>query len=283
MNKKYASALAATALVATSLFAVSAFADTTAQASPQQPEQGQHEGFMGGMMRGKSGGMMMGQHGILGTVASINGTTLTVTTKARPMRAPENSTSTTPVPATPAPITYTVDASKATVMKAGATSAVSNIAVGDTIMVMGTTSGTTVTATRIIDGFVPGNRPAGTAGMQNSVITGNGEPVVAGSVTAISGTTITITNKSNVTYTVDATNAKVEKGNAASAISNVAVGEMIVAQGTVNGNSVTASSVLDQGTASAASAAGTNGQPAPAAHKGFFGAIGGFFSHLFGF
>ncbi len=280
MNKKYASALAATALVATSLFAVSAFADTTAQASPQQPEQGQHEGFMGGMMRGKSGGMMMGQHGILGTVASINGTTLTVTTKARPMRAPENSTTTTPVPATPAPITYTVDASKATVMKAGSASAVSNIAAGDTIMVMGTTSGTTVTASRIMDGFVMGARPAGTEDMQNSVITGNGEPVVAGSVTAISGNTITITNKSNVTYTVDATNAKVEKGNAASAISNVAVGDMIVAQGTVNGNSVTASSVLDQGATPTTPA---NGQPAPAAHKGFFGAIGGFFSHLFGF
>ena len=57
---------------------------------------------------------------------------------------------------------------------------------------------------------------------------------------------MTVTNKSNVTYTVDATNAKIVQGQNTIAVSNVAVGDSVVVQGTVNGNSITASSVIDQ-------------------------------------
>ena len=41
---------------------------------------------------------------------------------------------------------------------------------------------------------------------------GNGQPIVGGAVTAVSGDTITITNTAGVTYTIDATSASFTKG-----------------------------------------------------------------------
>ncbi len=206
---------------------------------------------------GMGGGMMRG-NGVFGTVASVSGNTLTVTSKMGP-----NSTAT--------PTTYTVNASSATITKDGATSLLTNVAVGDMVMVEGTVSGTNVTATAIRDGM-----PKGGAGMmggeQNPVIAGNGEPVVAGTVTTINGNTITITNKSNVTYSVDATNAKVSENNTVTTLSNIVVGENVVVQGTVNGNSVTATSIMGQKMATA-----TTAKPS------FMGGIVNFFKHVFGF
>ncbi|HTP57197.1 MAG TPA: DUF5666 domain-containing protein [Candidatus Paceibacterota bacterium] len=214
-------------------------------------------------------GVMMGRgpgqnRGVVGTVASVNGTTLTVTG-----RAPKNGTATT----------YTVDASGATVTKNGASSTVSAIAVGDTVMVQGTVNGTSVTATTIRDGM-PAKKPQGTP---NPVIQGNGEPVVAGSVTAISGSTLTIANKSNITYTIDASGATVVVKGASSSVSNVAVGDDVIVQGTVNGTSVVASSVIDQGGAAPTATTPWNHGGAPGLHFGFFQGIGSFFKHLFGF
>jgi hypothetical protein len=204
--------------------------------------------------------------GVFGTVASINGTTLIVTSKVGPQGGSQTN--------------YTVDASKATVTKNGASSSVSNIAVGDTVAVQGALSGTSITATSIRDGAIQKQKT-----QPNPSIQGNGEPVVGGSVTAINGSTITVTNKSNITYTIDASSATVEKAGAISSISNVAIGDNVIVQGTVNGTSITASSVIDQGSATNASANSSNG--APNVHKGFMsgllGSIGGFFKHLFGF
>lgn len=206
-------------------------------------------------------GMMQRAPGVFGTVASVNGNTITVTSKG----FGQNATATT----------YTVDATNATVTKAGAASSVSAIAVGDTVMVQGTVSGTSVTATKINDGVMMMGKGGAGAGMP--AITGNGEPVVAGTVTAINGNSVTITNKSSVTYTIDVTSAKITKqGVTSPTISNVSVGDQVVVQGTVNGNAVTATTLVDQGAAGGTS----NGAPA---HTGFLGAIGGFFSKLFGF
>jgi hypothetical protein len=193
--------------------------------------------------------------GVGGTVASINGTTLTVTSNA------VNGGTVT---------TYTVDASKATVTKSGATSSVSDISVGDTVMIQGTVSGTSVTATTIRDGVV----------QPQTAIQGNGQPVTAGSVTSISGNIITITNKSNITYTVDATNAKFSiKGVTSPTISNIAVGDNLTVQGTVSGTSVTASSVIDQKPVASNNTNKTASNPV----TGFIGGITNFFKHLFGF
>lgn len=209
--------------------------------------------------------------GVFGTVESNTGTTLTVTSKSG--FGPNQTTGTT----------YTVDVGSATVTKDGASSSIGDVNVGDTVFVQGTVSGSTVNATTISDGVVPGRGGVGLKGHASStpVITGNGEPVVGGTVTQVVGDIITITNKSNVTYTVDATSATVEKGGVSSSISNVAVGDNIIVQGTVSGNSVNASSVIDSG-ASVSSTTSNSGR-----NSGFMGriggAIGGFFHKLFGF
>ncbi len=200
--------------------------------------------------------------GISGTVSAINGTSITVNSKARP----DGGTA----------ITYTVDASSATVTKNGAASSVSNIAVGDTIMVQGTVTGTNVVAKTIRDG----------AAQAQPAIQGNGQPVVAGKVTVISGSVVTITNQSNVTYTVDASAAKfVVAGVTSPTILNVAVGDNVVVQGTVNGNSVTASSVIYQKAKpkTGENNSGNSQKPAGNFMGGIMGGIGNFFKKLFGF
>ena len=263
-QKRFATVISVSATIGVLALGTTAFAQATTPA-PTTPQGGMHGGMMwGGGLRGR-------MSGVFGTVGAVSGTTLTVTSKAGPN-------------GTLAAATYTVDASSASVMKAGASSSVSAIAVGDTVMVQGTVSGTSVTAKTIRDGVMPmgmgrGQKPPQS---QNSIIKGNGQPVVGGSVTAISGSTLTVTNKSNVTYSVDASSAVVEKANATSSVSNIAVGDSVVVQGTVNGSSITASSVMDQGSAPTVPVAGTS-QPRRGGMGGFFGAIGGFFQHLFGF
>jgi hypothetical protein len=223
---------------------------------------------------------------VFGTVASVNGNTLTVTSKNFGMRPESSSGNTTPIPT---PTTYTVDATNATVMKNNATSTVSNIAVGDTVVVQGTVSGTSVTATMIRDGVVPmmgrGMGMKGKPGMgghasstPSAFIPGNGQPVIGGTVSAVSGSTLTVkTANGGVTYTVDAASAIVVKGNATSTVSAITVGDRVVVQGSVSGTSVSAYSVSDSGVAPAASTTGPKGM------GGVFGAIGGFFKHIFGF
>ena len=268
MNKnKYLSWAAAAGFVAGLVMLLPVFA----QAQVGAPNGSGHFGMRGGM-----------PPGVFGTVTAINGNSLTVTAKTRP-----NATSTTGT-------VYSVDASAAQVFKNGTTSTIGSIASGDMVMVQGTVSGTSVAATVIRDGIRPmmggrgmpggfgkGYGKNGTSTPPVSPIQGNGQPVIGGAVTAISGTTVTITNASNVTYTIDASNAKVVKGGASSTIASVATGDNLVVQGTVNGTSVVASSIIDQGaTGSRAPPAGGQGG---GSHFGFLGAIGSFFKHLFGF
>jgi hypothetical protein len=230
-----------------------------------QPAGGSQEGWGGRM------GHMMGRApGVFGTVSAINGSTLTITSKGFGPNA--------------AAQTYTVDASSATVMKNNATSTLSAVVVGDTVMVQGTVSGTSVTAKTIRDGMPAMRGDKEGTPMRPSFIQGNGQPVVGGSVTAVNGSSLTITNKGNATFTIDATHATVAKDNASSTLSAIAVGDMVIVQGTINGSAVTASSIIDQG-AAPATQADDIGTPQP--HKGFIGgmmgSIGGFFKHLFGF
>ena len=266
-NKKYISlaVLGSLALVA----------PIFAQASTTTPPAPALHGGMG-MGRGGFMGVRMGM-GVVGTVASINGTTITVTSVNRMgmgRGGQDGQTPNTTPSATPAPVTYTIDASSATVMKAGVASTVSAITVGDTVMVQGTVTGTNVVAKTIRDG-IPAKvqKPTPTP-----VIIGNGQPIIAGTISAINGSALTITNKSNVTYTVDASQAKVESKGVLSTLSTVAIGDNVVIQGTVNGTSVTAYSVTDQGITPTTQTTGT-----PQARGNMFSGIGQFFKHLFGF
>ncbi len=210
-------------------------------------------------------GDMMRNWGVFGTVTAVNGSTITVQTKAM-MKG------NTSIPAA----TYTVTTSSSTTVdKNNATSSVSAIAVGDTVMVEGTMNGTTITASRIHDGLMmKGPGTGNSTSTSANFPAGNGQPVIGGTVSAVNGNTITITNQSNASYTIDVTNAKITKGNATSTAGNIAVGDNLIAQGTINGNTVTAVNVID----SSVTANTNNGE-----HRGFFGSIGSFFAHLFGF
>jgi hypothetical protein len=173
--------------------------------------------------------------------------------------------------------------------------------VGDTIIVYGTVNGTNITATAIRDRVMMSRGDSDTSkgpnggengegrgrGMGSStnpgqpggpMIQGNGQPVVAGTVSAVNGTTLSITNKSNVSYTVDASTSKVvsgQNGQTTASLLTVKVGDTVIVQGPVSGSSISASMIIDQ-----TKPATSSGSPA---HPGFFGGIGQFFAHLFGF
>lgn len=200
---------------------------------------------------------------VAGKVTAISGDTITLTS------TPKSGTATT----------YTVDATNATITKvtpppapaAGSTTtpptrptprvkptsttiSVSQIAVGDTLIVQGTVSGTNVTATTIVDGAMfggrGGHRPMGQ------------KPAAIGKATAISGNTITLTstahgskNGTATTYSVDATNATITKVSAPTAgqkpssttitVSQIAVGDTLIVQGAASGTNVTATKIVD--------------------------------------
>lgn len=252
-------------VAATTLLGSTLAAAAFAQSPNGMGANGWHHGRLGHAPQG----MMADQHmGVFGKVTTISGSTLTVERKGFGKDATTAS--------------YSVDASSAKVEKSGAAATLADIAVGDTVMVAGTVNGMSVTATMIRDGFPGrGDHPFGGAPTWPQLPPGNGQPVVMGTVSAISGSTLTVGNEAGVTYTVDATSAKVSKGGKDAALSDVATDDVVLVQGTVNGTSVTAASVIDQTFVRPAPASGTTTPPAHRA--GFFESIHGFFSHLFGF
>ncbi len=169
----------------------------------------------------------------MGTVTAIRGDTITLSD-------PKDSA------------TYTVDATNAKILKHGAPTAgqapqapstitIGGIAVGDTIMVRGTVSGTTITATAIDDGQMHGGRG------------GHGGPGVHGTVTAVNGTTLTVKDPNGTTYTVNADAATASKIQTIS-VGDVQIGDSIEANGTLSGTTLTAKHLMDGVQAPAAQA-----------------------------
>jgi hypothetical protein len=195
---------------------------------------------------------------LVGKVSAINGNMLTVVSNTD-----SNGNTTT--------ATFTVDTTNAKLLRGNAAITLSNIAVGDNVVVQGTTTGTNVVATIIRDGKV-GNGNEKDNNQALLQIQGNGQPVVAGTVLAINGLAITVTNSSKVTYTVDATNAKIIQGANTIFLASVKIGDSVIVQGVVNGTAVAASTIID-----------TNATAGIKAHVGFFGSIGQWFTHFFGF
>lgn len=147
-------------------------------------------------------------------------------------------------------------------------------------------------------------------------------PGVIGKVTAIDGATLTVVGgrmNASTTYSVDASNATVLKNGSSSALSDISVGDMVMVQGTITGDSVAATKILDgiggmmrgsrpsgtppffngsgtRGFASgtfqsstfpvgwrgySSSTASSTGTPGQP-HQGFFGGIMNFFGGIFG-
>ena len=77
-------------------------------------------------------------------------------------------------------------------------------------------------------------------------------PSYIGTVSTIDGNTLTIFSKmrnsstTKKTYTVDATNAKIIKEGTSTVISNIAIGDVVVVKGKVNGTIITAKSIRDE-------------------------------------
>lgn len=137
---------------------------------------------------------------------------------------------------------YTVDASSATLQKFAtgtdqtqppATTAITiaDIKVGDHVQVQGTISGTNIVATKITDGQM-GKR----FGQHRQMGT-------TGTVSAVSGNTITLTGKDGVTYTVEAGNASVKKVSTIN-VSNIAVGDTLMVAGDKSGTTITAKNIM---------------------------------------
>lgn len=216
-----------------------------------------------GMMRGKA---QIKKPAIIGSVSAISGTTLTLNGRV----TPGNNATTT----------FNVDVSNAKIFKGKATSTISSIKVGDMIFVEGTVSGTNVTAIAIRDGvrgvgFGPGKRDDHAS--STPAFMGNGQPLVAGKISAVSGNTLTLTTGNNVVYTVDATNAKIVSGKNSAVLSSITSGDAVMIQGTVNGSTVTATTIIER-----LMPEKSNGQ-SPELNHGMFENVGGFFKHLFGF
>jgi len=220
-----------------------------------------------------------GMNTIMGIVSAISGNSITLASHQRV------STSTS------ATTTYTVDASTAVIRKHNATTTISTIVVGDRLVVVGTVTGTTIKAKTVSDVLAPTPGERGRPGMMGSStdstnrFMGNGEPVVAGSVTAVSSSTITVTTATNIVYTVDITKAKILQGQKVATLADIIVGEKVIVQGTINGSSVAATTVIDQknpGSVNGQENGERNGMD-NGKKAGFFGRVGGFFKGLFGF
>ncbi len=219
----------------------------------------------GGAQAGESDNSNMS--GVFGTVMSVSGNTFTLSPRTNRGGS--------------SPAAYTVDASQAEIIKSGASASLANIMVGDSVTVMGVVNGANVTAISIRDGGTQGQRA------QASLPHGNDQSVISGSITAVSGLTLTVTDKNGIIYTVDATKSEIKKKNVPSHLSSVVLGDAVVVQGVVNGVSVVASTVMDGGAPTAASqsitATNASTDARPGGLGGLLGGIGNFFHRLFSF
>lgn len=233
-----------------------------AQATP--PEKG-GRGFENGFNRNQNN-----QPAIMGEVKSINGNSITIESKGKPgpKNGGENASTTL----------YTVDGSSAKILKQGEESSLSEIVVGNMIVVNGTISGTSISATEIHIGE--------SFNRDDIDIEGNGQPVIGGTIMSVNGNIVTVkTSKGDITYTVDISSAKIKKEGKDITANDIQTGDKVVIQGSINGNSVIASSVIDQTIPKESS--NSNNSQQPFAKNGFmrrmFGGIGNFFQKLFGF
>ena len=278
-SKKYLSL----ALVVTSLFGLAAISPVLAETTNGQGNSQENQG--------RAPKVAMMRPTVAGTVTAVSGNTVTMTSKRGfgmmgrgELRNRATSTATTTV--TLKTVTYIVDATNAKVVKNNSTSTVSAITVGDNLLVQGTITGTNIVATNIRDGLMMNRgQDNGTGqdknkkGTSTPPVLGSGQPIIAGNVSSVNGNTLTVTTGTNVTYTVDVTNAKFTQGQNAVTLTDVKVQDRVVVQGTVNGTAVVASNVMDQTRVNNNQNSDNQNKPKP----GLFSRIGGFFSHMFGF
>jgi hypothetical protein len=281
MSKYIKVFLIATLLFGSSLLAYAQGNDNKGQngTPPTKPQGEMMQNGQGGQQGGPQGqGGQMGNQKpmIMGTVTDIDNDTITIESKQFTPKDVKDTTTTK----TEKTVTYTVDVSNATFYEDNETAELSDIEVGNKIMIEGTVSDTTkVTATKVHIGDFSGLKDETASGIS----TGTGEPVVMGKVTDIdeSDGKIEIANNNSVTYEIDLSDAKITKDGKTITISDISEDDVVLVQGTIDGNDVTASSLSvqsEKGNSQSNDDNNLNGQK-----TGFFHKIGNFFSKFFGF
>jgi hypothetical protein len=181
-----------------------------------------HSGFSFNSKNGHKGG----RPGMGGAVAAINGTTITITGQNGSI--------------------YTVDTAKAKITRGFGpnteTLALTDIKVGDKIGIIGTISGTNITAKTIIDGV---------GMLRDRKTEGQEKTHVVGKILTVSPFSLTLEVKpfsdrmmksatETVTYTVDSTsNTTVTKDGVSASLGDLTVGQMIIATGKVDSSAKT--------------------------------------------
>jgi hypothetical protein len=104
---------------------------------------------------------------------------------------------------------------------------ITNLIVGDKVLVQGDITGSSINAKKVMTIHLPDN-------------------MIIGKITAISGTTLTLTGSDNKVYTVVANNADIKiKGDKDAQVSGLSVGSNVIIKGDVNGSNVTASAITE--------------------------------------
>jgi hypothetical protein len=181
------------------------------------------------------GGIGRNGRGNAGTIASIDGSTITLTTQAG---------------------TTKVIASANTTVSVSVSGALGDIKTGDHVVVMGAASGATVAAERIADtgtsatagfgGPGPGGRPGPGGPPAGGPRAGGG--FVSGTVASIDATSLTITATDGTTTTVTTTSSTQVTTETAGTLSDLATGDQVTVTGpTGSDGTVTAMSIRKGG------------------------------------
>lgn len=187
-----------------------------------------------------------------GTVTAINGSTITI-------KSDRDNT------------TYAVVADGAKIYQGSSAKTVADIKIGDTILVDGSISGTSILAIRILNTDRDKNIPDNNEWK-------NFKSGIVGEVTAVNGNILTVSAKSGTSYTVNTSGAKLQKEQGVAInLSDIKVGDSVLIQGSVSGTTVTASNVFDvEATAQKIEDRKDNGN-----HYGFFHRLGLWFGGIF--
>lgn len=195
----------------------------------------------GGFPGGSPGGFRDGG-ATIGTIASVNGTTLTVAAMTGP---PGQTTAGAPSGSSTVKITTT----DATTVTKSVTATLSELKVGDRIRAVGTGSTTALVATSVTD--------EGTVATTGDAVGGLGGPggpggpggfgdlnrvIVSGTVTAIDGKKITV-KTTDTTATVTTSSGTTFSKNETVAVSDLAVGDIAVVRGTKTNGTAAATSI----------------------------------------